>query len=397
MSLTDELSAILDRVIASQQHTEADRDRLRELLDGGRQLVQSGKYAINLERGQDIHIGDRLYLDMETEEVKDLIRDLLREDRPLPNHTELPQKVWKYLHTFKGHNRAISALAISPDGKVLVSGSADSRSERLSQRTIRIWNLKNMQLLHQLNSGNTPITALAIEPSGNVFASGSQGGTLKFWQLSTGKLLHTIPATHRNAIQSLAIHPDGQQLAAGGTDGIVRLWDLQSYDLLTAFDPGKTPVSAIAFSADGKYLVGGSQGGTLRIWRLADGEIVHVLAGVHQGSIVGLAMPTTGQEFISSSSDGIIKRWDLLTGELLEPFDRENTSLHSISMSQNTAILVTGSANGTVRFWDCHSRELVYLLAEAHHSPIDALAIAADGRDCITGSQVGNVKVWRKY
>jgi WD40 repeat protein len=388
MSLTDELSAILDRVIASQQHTEADRDRLRELLDGGRQLVQSGKYAINLERGQDIHIGDRLYLDMETEEVKDLIRDLLREDRPLPNHTELPQKVWKYLHTFKGHNREISALAISPDGKVLVSGSAD--------RTIRIWNLKNMQLLQQLNSGNTPITALAIEPSGNVFVSGSQGGTIKFWQLSTGKLLHTIPANDRNAIQALAIHPDGQQLAAGSTDGIVRLWHLQSYDLLNALEPGKTPVSAIAFSADGKYLVGGSQGGTLRIWRLADGEIVHVLAGVHQGSIVGLAMLTSGQEFISSSSDGIIKQWNLVTGELLNTFDRENTPLQSIALSKNASILVTGNANGTVRFWDCHSRELVYLLAEAHHSPIYALEIAADGRDCITGSQVGNIKVWRK-
>jgi WD40 repeat protein len=389
MSLTDELSTILDRVIANQQHTEADRDRLRELLDGGRQLVQSGKYAINLERGQDIHIGDRLYLDTDTEVIKDLIRDLWREQLPLPGKSELPTQKWKYLHTFKGHELAISALAISPDGQVLVSGSAD--------RTIRIWNLKNMQLLHQLNSGNTPITALAIEHDGNVFISGSQGGTLKFWQLSTGKLLHTIPATHHNAIQALAIHPDGQQLATGGTDGIVRLWNLQSYDLLKAFELGKTPVSAIAFSADGKYLVGGSQGGTLRIWRLADGEILHVLAGVHQGSIVGLAMPTTGQEFISSSSDGIIKRWDLLTGELLEPFDRENTSLQSIAMSQNPPILVTGSANGTVRFWDCYSRELVYLLEEAHHSPIDALAIAADGRDCITGSEVGNVKVWRKY
>jgi Effector-associated domain 10 len=46
MSLPDELSTILDRIITNQQHTKADRDRLRELLDGSRQLVQSGKYAI---------------------------------------------------------------------------------------------------------------------------------------------------------------------------------------------------------------------------------------------------------------------------------------------------------------------------------------------------------------
>jgi WD40 repeat protein len=388
LSPADEAIAILDRVIANQQHTQVDRDRLRDVLAGGKQLVQSGKYNINLEQGQDIQIGDRLYLDMETQEVKDLIRDLLRENRPLPGMKELPKQIWKYLHTFKGHNREVSALAISPDGQVLVSGSADC--------TIRIWNLKNMQLLHQLNSGNTPITALAIEPDGNVFVSGSQGGTLKFWQLSTGELLHTIPAIPHNAIQALAIHPDGQQLVTGGTDGIVRLWNLQSHVLLKAFEPGKTPVSAIAFSADGKYLVSGSQGGTLRIWQLSDGEMLPVLAGVHQDAIVGLAMPTTGQELISSSSDGIIKQWNLLTGELLSTFDRANTSIHSIAMSQNAPILVTGSGNGTVRFWDCHSRELVYLLKEAHHSPIDALAIAADGRDCITGSQVGNIKVWRK-
>ena len=63
MSLPDELSTILDRLIANQQHTKADRDRLWELLDGGRQLVQSGKYAINLGQGQDIHIGDRRSID----------------------------------------------------------------------------------------------------------------------------------------------------------------------------------------------------------------------------------------------------------------------------------------------------------------------------------------------
>ena len=97
--MNDELIAILDRIIAGKQHTEADRNRLRDLLAGGRQLVQSGKYNINLEQGQNIQIGDRLYLDMETEEVKDLIRDLLRENRPLPDRAELPQQVWKYLHT----------------------------------------------------------------------------------------------------------------------------------------------------------------------------------------------------------------------------------------------------------------------------------------------------------
>jgi hypothetical protein len=61
ISVTDDINAIFDRIIANEQHTEADRDRLRELLDGSRQLVQSGKYTINLEQGQDIHIGDRIY------------------------------------------------------------------------------------------------------------------------------------------------------------------------------------------------------------------------------------------------------------------------------------------------------------------------------------------------
>ena len=103
MSPPDELSAILDRIIANNHYTEADHDRLRQLTDGGRQLVsQSGKYAVNLGQGTDIHIGDRIYQGASAEVIREIIQELQSikpADAPkLRSVEELVRQVRSHVH-----------------------------------------------------------------------------------------------------------------------------------------------------------------------------------------------------------------------------------------------------------------------------------------------------------
>jgi WD40 repeat protein len=388
MSLPDELKPIFDR-IAQHQQTATDMAMLRQHLSTGGQFVsQQGKYAVNLGQGQDIHIGDRIYQGIDAEAIKDVIRDLLRENQPLPGQSEPPKQTWRYLHILKGHDLAITALVISDNGQVLVSGSAD--------RTIRIWCLRTMQLLRQISSGSIRITALAISLDGQLLISGSSSGSLKFWQLSSGERVHTIRAAHDKTIHTLAITPNGQQLITGGADRTLKQWDLKTQSLLQTLDAGQTAVTAIAISPDGQFLISGSQGGTLRIWRLPRGELKQILAGMHAHTITGLVIPNNSQEVISTSSDGTVKQLNRLTGELLYTFDHPKSAVRSLAIAQGASILVTGCDNGSVQFWQWRSRELVYFLEAAHWSAIRALAITTDGRTCITGSQAGHLKVWRQ-
>jgi spore cortex formation protein SpoVR/YcgB (stage V sporulation) len=82
MNVPDELKIILDR-IANHQQSEADITVLRQWLSSDSQIVtQTGKYAVNLEQGQDIHVGDRIYQGVDAEAIREIIESLLQELNP---------------------------------------------------------------------------------------------------------------------------------------------------------------------------------------------------------------------------------------------------------------------------------------------------------------------------
>ena len=84
------------------------------------------------------------------------------------------------------HTKWVSCLAISPDGTLLASGSAD--------RKVKLWSLASGQLLSTLRGHTEGVSYLAMSPDGTILASGSWDGTVKLWSLPSGKFLSTLEA-----------------------------------------------------------------------------------------------------------------------------------------------------------------------------------------------------------
>jgi Effector-associated domain 10 len=85
MSLPDELKPIFDR-IAQHQQTAEDMKMLRQHLSTSTQLVsQQGKYNVNLEQGQDIHIGDRIYQGADAETIRNIVQAMVQELQAPPD------------------------------------------------------------------------------------------------------------------------------------------------------------------------------------------------------------------------------------------------------------------------------------------------------------------------
>ena len=79
MTTSEELNAILNRIVKNQQ-TETDVTALRQWLSGGGQIIsQRGKYAVNLGEGQEIHIGDKIYQGADAEVIREIVRCILEQ------------------------------------------------------------------------------------------------------------------------------------------------------------------------------------------------------------------------------------------------------------------------------------------------------------------------------
>ncbi|WP_460208301.1 WD40 repeat domain-containing protein [Scytonema sp. NUACC21] len=160
---------------------------------------------------------------------------------------------------------AAHSLALSPDGRTLITGS---------YRKIKVWRIFferesatfDSELLHSFTGHTHIVRALAISSDGKILVSGSRDKTIKIWQLETGELLCTLNG-HRDGVYAIALSPDGKIIASGSADKTIKLWHLETGELLGTFTGHGHTVTAVAFTSSGELLVSGSLDKTIKIWQ----------------------------------------------------------------------------------------------------------------------------------
>jgi WD40 repeat protein len=116
----------------------------------------------------------------------------------------------------------VYAVAISPDGKTLVSASAD--------KTVKLWEVATGKELATLKGHTANIWCVAFRPDGKMLASGDGDdtiGTIKLWDTATRKEIASLRG-HKALVKCLAFSQDSTRLASGSWDLTVRLWDTQT-------------------------------------------------------------------------------------------------------------------------------------------------------------------------
>jgi WD40 repeat protein len=168
-----------------------------------------------------------------------------------------------------GHTDWVTRAAFSPDGKNAFTVGHD--------RTLRVWDVetgKNRLVIEH----PAAIWGLAVTPDGRHVLTGTGGsltsslavlkiaqGTdhaLRVWDTATGKLVREMKG-HTHTVYTIDVSPDGRLAVTGGWDGTMRLWDLATGDELDKTQPEQGRVACVAFSPDGKLIVAG--GGARRI------------------------------------------------------------------------------------------------------------------------------------
>ena len=120
---------------------------------------------------------------------------------------------------------------------------------------------------------------------------------------------------HSRQITSVALSHEGAYALSAGWDGTVRLWEMATGRLLRTCYGYGGPVWAVAFSPDGAGALSGSSDQKIRLWDLATNKVIRTFEG-HTGSVLSVVFSPDGTRVLSDSGDKTVRLWDAPTGQL---------------------------------------------------------------------------------
>jgi eukaryotic-like serine/threonine-protein kinase len=283
----------------------------------------------------------------------------------------------------RGHRGKVRAVAYSPDGNTLLTGSDD--------KTARLWDAVTNQPIRPIIVHQGPVVAGAFSPDGKTFLTVSSDNTVRLWRADPGQPFGMIHK-YEDAGRSVAFGPDGQTVFSGGWNGAVKRWDTTTGRILgpTMFHHG--PVQAVAVSPDGTRLLTASQDRTARLWDTATGQPIGP-ALVHESDVSVVAFHADGKTMMTGSEDRRVRLWDAMTGTTLGPPLPQAGSVDCGAFNPDGKSFVTGHDSGSAQVWDLATR--THLGPPfPHPGCISAAAYSPDGKSLLTGCEDGSARIW---
>jgi WD40 repeat protein len=294
-------------------------------------------------------------------------------------------RIKEHHSTVDGHRSTVTALAFSPDGSTLASGSAD--------RTLRIWSVgsgREASMPLQTGSG---IRALALFPGRGALVAALDVPNLVLWDFGLQRQIIHLETPDGSRIAAVAVSADGRFVAAGGRGRSVFVWDAVRGALVGNLQNLKGAVCALAFTPDGADLVYATRNGWLeRVPRGSANRAWSVRTGL--GPLETLRVASRASSVLGGSESGLVISWDLRDGREIWTADPGAGSVRSFALSPDGAFGALGLNDRTARITRLATRSEVGRL-EGHAGPVTAVAFSATQKGVATGSSDGSVRVWQ--
>lgn len=304
----------------------------------------------------------------------------------------------------EAHPGKIKALAFTPNGRILASGSED--------RVVRLWDAQTGSLVRALAGHTKGVEVVAFTPDGKLLVSASNDQTMRIWDVDTGRLLRSIQVTTEGiyGLSSIAFSPDGQRMVStlGATIG---LWNVGDWSLLRTFTTTESHTSgdmtyccgsaaeAARFDARGQLIISAHADGTIKVWNpkparplpLPGDEIVRVLQTSERNE--SFAFSPDEKLLVANSGSEPPKMWDWSSGKPLRSLGEEATYVHSIIFSPDSRLIATSDIGGQIILWSAASGKSLREF-DGGYSSTDALAFSPDGTRLASGGDNQNIIMW---
>ena len=281
------------------------------------------------------------------------------------------------------HDACITSLAVSQDGKYLVTTSEDC--------TARVWDAETMQQTADPMVHDMKVYSARFSPDGKYVVTASADNTARVWNARTGKPF-AIPMRHADNVYSAVFSPDGKYIATASADGTACVWDARNGKSVTPFLKHKDEVNSVQFTPDGKYLITASADKTARVWDVNTGKPV-TGALAHDDEVNSVSVSPDGKYAVTASKDKSARVWDITSGDVVTRPLLHDGNVTSAQFSPDGKYIVTASADNTARVWDTVKGTPV-TAPMWHDAVVSSAVFSPDGKYIATVSNIGNTNIW---
>ncbi|GBU26853.1 hypothetical protein R84B8_00368 [Treponema sp. R8-4-B8] len=297
-------------------------------------------------------------------------------------------KLWdlvtsREIRTLSGHSSAVESVMFSPDSKTVVSGSSDN--------TIKLWDAVTGREIRTLSGHSRFVEFVVFSPDGKNVVSGSWDETIKLWDVDTGREIRTLSG-HSGLVLSVAFSSDGKTVVSSSSDNTIKLWDSITGREIRTLSGHTNTVTSVAFSPDVKTVVSGSYDKSIKLWDTVTGREIRTLSG-HSGLVLSVAFSPDGKTVVSGSEDKTIKLWDAVTGSEIRTLSGHSGLVFSVAFSPDGKTVVSGSSDDTIKLWDAVTGREIRTLS-GHSHIVESVAFSPDGKTVVSGSRDKTIKLW---
>ena len=210
------------------------------------------------------------------------------------------------------HTAKIRSVAFSLDDRTLITTGDDAM--------VRVWNAATGTVTHVLPAGSGKMNVVRGEltQDGKTFIS-TTARELITWDPITWQRRRTITLPVQAVYDGPASSPDGSRYVTCGIDGTVRLWDLGSGRELATLAAHAHAAFSCSFSHDGRQILSSGIDGLVKVWDVDARRLVATLP--HGGSILRGRFSPDDQRVATIGGDGRVKVWHVATGSLIASLD----------------------------------------------------------------------------
>ena len=301
--------------------------------------------------------------------------------------------------TLVGHGGWITSIATTVENpNIILSSSRD--------KSIIVWELtkdgeSSGFARRSLRGHNHFVSDVVISSDGQFALSGSWDGTLRLWEIATGKCTKRFIG-HTGDVLSVAFSADNRQIVSGSRDRTIKLWNTLGECKFTIQEEGHTEwVSCVRFSPSlaAPVIVSAGWDKLVKVWSLANCRLRTNLLG-HTGYLNTVTVSPDGSLCASGGKDGTAILWDLTQGKRLYSLDAGDI-IHSLVFSPNRYWLCAATSM-SIKIWDLESKGMVDELKgeftpagkNAQIPYCTCLAWSADGSDLFAGYTDNIIRVY---